>query len=176
MEKKRIDPLNDMLVRRLLLLCSKPKFLEEIGLKSISHSTIGRRLSELNTSHLGDFLGRLAAHYWRLKGDAKGLNANVGLFRIIDDTYIKLPNNAANWTAISNDSCGIKLHVRNVVASPNSVFPENMIPSTGNVADSDAVNHIIDADGALYVDRGYAYAHKTKSTVGWRGIYSFSFE
>lgn len=56
MEKKRIDPLNDMLVRRLLLLCSKPKFLEEFGLKSISHSTIGRRLSELNTSHLGYFL------------------------------------------------------------------------------------------------------------------------
>ena len=48
---------------------------------------------------------------------------------------------------------------------PNSVFPEKMIPSTGNVADSDAVNHIIDADGALYVmDRGYA--HKTKMG-GW---------
>ena len=140
-----------MLVLRLLLLCSKPKFLEEIGLKSISHSSIGRRLSELKTSHLGDFLGRSAAHYRRLKGDAKGLNANVGLLRIIDGAYIKLPNNAANWTAISKDSCGIKLHVRIVVASPDSVFPEKMIPSTGNVADSDAVNHIIDADGALYV-------------------------
>ena len=164
-----------MLVRRLLLLCSKPKFLEEIGLKSITHSTIGRRLSELNTSHLGDFLGRLAAHYWRLKGDAKWLNANVGLLQIIDGTYIKLPNNVAIWTAISKDSCGIKLHVRIVVASPDSVFPEKMIPSTGNVADSDAVNHIIDADGSLNVmDRGYA--HKTKSAVGWRGIYSFSFE
>uniref|UniRef100_UPI00129ABC37 transposase n=1 Tax=Sporosarcina cascadiensis TaxID=2660747 RepID=UPI00129ABC37 len=47
----------------------------------------------------------------------------------------------------------------------NCVFPEMMIPSTGNVADSDAVNHIIDADGALYVmDRGYA--HKTKMG-GW---------
>ena len=103
------------------------------------------------------------------------LNANVGLIRIIDGTYIKLPNNAANWTAISKDSCGIKLHVRIVVASPDSVFPEKMIPSRGNVADSDAVNHIIEADGSLYVmNRGYA--HKTKSVVGWRVIYSFSFE
>ena len=57
------------------------------------------------------------------------------------------------------------MHVRIVVASANSTFPEKMIPSTGNVADSDAVNHIIDADGALYVmDRGYA--HKTKMG-GW---------
>ncbi|WP_438312016.1 transposase [Sporosarcina sp. FA9] len=57
------------------------------------------------------------------------------------------------------------MHVRIVAASPDSVFPEKMIPSTGNVADSDAVNHIIDADGALYVmDCGYA--HKTKMG-GW---------
>ncbi|MBD7986409.1 transposase, partial [Sporosarcina sp. Sa2YVA2] len=70
-----------------------------------------------------------------------------------------------NWTAVSKDSCGIKLHVRMVAASSSSVFPEKMIPSTGNVADSDAVNHIIEADGALYVmDRGYA--HKTKMG-GW---------
>ncbi|WP_211356439.1 hypothetical protein [Psychrobacillus lasiicapitis] len=50
-----------------------------------------------------------------------------------------------------------------------------MILSMGNLADSDAVNHIIDADGALYVmDR--EYAHQTKSAVGWRGLYSFLFE
>lgn len=122
-------------------------------------------MAELNTAHLGDLLGRLAAHYWRLKTDAKGLNVNVGVLRIIDGTYIKLPNNAANWTAISKDSCGIKLHVRIAVASTNSVFPEKIIPSTGNVAYLDADNHIIDSDGALYVmDRGYA--NKTKMG-GW---------
>lgn len=93
------------------------------------------------------------------------MNPNVGPLRIIDGTYVKLPNDALNWTAISKDSSGIKLHVRIVVASANSIFPEKMIPSTGNVADSDAVNHIIDADGALYVmDRGYA--NKTKMG-GW---------
>jgi hypothetical protein len=76
-----------------------------------------------------------------------------------------LPNSASNWTAISKVSSGIKLHVLVVAASSDSVFPEKVIPSTGNVADSDAVNHIIDADGALYVmDRGYA--HKTKMG-GW---------
>ena len=144
---------------------SKKEFQKEIGVKSISHSQISRRLIDLNTADLADLLGRLAQHYWTLKGNAKGLNANVGPLRIIDGTYVKLPKNALNWTAISKDSCGIKLHVRIVAASANSIFPEKMIPSTGNVADSDAVNHIIDADGALYVmDRGYA--HKTKMG-GW---------
>jgi len=144
---------------------SKKSLRIELGLKSISHSQISRRLVELNTSDLADILGGLAQKYWTLQKNAKGLNSNVGILRIIDGTYVKLPNNASNWTAISKVSSGIKLHVRVVVASSDSVFPEKMIPSTGNVADSDAVNHIIDADGALYVmDRGYA--HRTKMG-GW---------
>jgi hypothetical protein len=144
---------------------SKKDFRKEIGIESISHSQISRRLIDLNTADLSDLLSRLAEQYWTLKGNAKGINSNVGPLRIIDGTYVKLPKNALNWTAISKDSCGIKLHVRVVVASVNSIYPEKMIPSTGNVADSDAVNHIIDADGALYVmDRGYA--HKTKMG-GW---------
>jgi hypothetical protein len=120
---------------------SDSNFQKEIGLKSISHSQISRRLIELNTRDLADLLGRLASHYWLLQRNAKGLHANVGVIRIIDGTYIKLPNNASSWTAISKDSCGIKLHVRIVAASANSIFPEMMIPSTGNVADSDAVIH-----------------------------------
>lgn len=144
---------------------SKPEFLKEIEVESISYSQISRRLNEVNTADVADLLARLARHYSILRGNSKGLNVNVGPLRIIDGTYIKLPNNALNWTAISKDSCGIKLHVRILVTSADSSFPEKMIPSTGNVADSDAVNHIIDADGALYVmDRGYA--HKTK-IGGW---------
>lgn len=146
-------------------LRANKEFQKEIGVESFSASQFGRRLAAMDTAHLADLLGRLATHYWQLKIGANGLNSNVGLLRIIDGTYVKLPNSAADWTAVSTDSCGIKLHVRVVVASPDSVFPEKMIPSTGNVADIDAVNHIIDMDDALYVmDRGYA--HKTK-IGGW---------
>lgn len=150
---------------------AKRDFQREICEESFSHAQLSRRLAALDTGHLADLLGHLASHFWQLKGVAKGLHPNVGLIRIIDGTYVKLPNNAADWTAISTDSCGIKLHVRVAVADADCVFPEKMIPSTGNVADSDAVNHIIDADGALYVmDRGYA--HKTKMG-GWlqRGVH-----
>ncbi|MGB6778861.1 MAG: IS4 family transposase [Planococcus citreus] len=140
-------------------------FQQELNLKSISHSQISRRLNELNTAHLADLLGRLARHYWILQRHAGGMNPHVGILRIIDATYVKLPDSASNWTAISKVSSGIKLHIRLVVASANSVFPEKMIPSTGNIADVDAVNHIIDADSALYImDRGYG--HKTKMG-GW---------
>lgn len=138
---------------------------KELNLKSISHSQISRRLIDLNTGQLADLLGRLARHYWILQRHARGINPHVGILRLIDGTYIKLPDSASNWTAVSKVSSGIKLHIRLVVVSANSVFPEKMIPSTGNIADIDAVNHIIDVDSALYVmDRGYG--QKTKMG-GW---------
>ncbi|WP_438311992.1 hypothetical protein [Sporosarcina sp. FA9] len=134
---------------------------KKIGVNSISHWQISRGLINLYSADLSDLLSRLTQCYWKLNINAKELNANVSPLRIIEGTYIKLPKNALNWTAVAKDSAGIKLHFRIVAASLDSVFPEKMIPSTGNVADSDAINHIIDTDGALYVmNRGYA--HKTK--------------
>ena len=143
----------------------EPSLQQELNLKSISHSQLSRRLIDLNTAHLADLLGRLARQYWILQRHAEGINPHVGILRLIDATYIKLPDSASNWTAVSKVSSGIKLHIRLVVVSAKSVFPEKMIPSTGNIADVDAVNHIIDVDSALYImDRGYG--HKTKMG-GW---------
>ena len=140
-------------------------FQQELELKSISHSQLSRRLMELNTADLADLLGRLARHYWILQRHAQGVNPHVGILRIIDAAYVKLPDSASSWTAVSKVSSGIKLHIRLVVESADSVFPEKMIPSTGNIADIDAVNHLIDVDSALYVmDRGYG--QKTKMG-GW---------
>lgn len=177
-DAKKITDLSVVKIFIMALLCkwgslrdieigirSKKDFQKEIGVESISHSQLSRRLRELNTADLVDLLGRLAVHYRNLQGNAVGIIEKVGAIKIIDGTYIKLPNNALNWTAVSKDSCGIKLHVRVVVASASSTYPEKMIPSTGNIADLDAVNHIIEADGALYVmDRGYG--EKTKMG-GW---------
>lgn len=143
---------------------SKKTLQRELELKSISYSQLSRRLIDLNTADLADLLGRLARQYWVLQRHAVGINPRVGILRIIDGTYVKLPDNASKWTAISKVSSGIKLHVRIAVASSDSVFPEKMIPSTGNIADSDAVNHIIDEDALYVMDRGYA--HKTK-IGGW---------
>ncbi|MFS0576674.1 IS4 family transposase [Sporosarcina sp. 179-K 3D1 HS] len=136
----------------------------ELGLASISHSQLSRRLFDLDTNLLVDLLGQLAQAFWILQRHAVGINSLVGILRIIDGTYVKLPDSASCWTAISKVSSGIKLHLRIVVASADSVFPEKMVASTGNVADSDAVNHLIDEDALYVMDRGYA--HKTKMG-GW---------
>lgn len=148
-----------------LNLASEKSLQHELALASISHAQLSRRLIGLNTALLADLLGRLARHYWILQRHAQGINPHAGILRLIDATYVKLPDSASNWTAVSKVSSGVKLHIRLVVVSADSVFPEKMIPSTGNVADIDAVNHLVDVDSALYVmDRGYG--QKTKMG-GW---------
>ncbi|MBS4219169.1 IS4 family transposase, partial [Bacillus sp. FJAT-49711] len=149
---------------------SKKQIQNELKIGSISASQISRRLRSLDTAELSALLGRIAWKYWSIKSKAKGIHSNVGILRIIDSTFIKLPNQASDWTAVSKDSSGVKLHLCLAVASSDSVFPERMIPSTSNVADIDAVNHLIDCDDATYVmDRGYG--EKTK-IGGWlsRGV------
>jgi hypothetical protein len=142
----------------LSLVFDKNEISRKKWVKTICYSQISLRLIDVNTGDLAGLLGRLAKQYWLLQSNAKGLNANIGILLIIDSTYIKLPNNASNWTAISKESCGIKLYIRIVAASSDSIFPEKIILSSGNVADSDAINHIINADGDLNVmDRGYAH-------------------
>ncbi|MBO1006023.1 IS4 family transposase [Pseudogracilibacillus auburnensis] len=153
-----------------LAIRSEEQIQGALNVDSISASQLSRRLRKLDTSILSEILGRLVFRYWRLKSFAKGLNPTVGLLRIIDSSFIKLPNQASDWTAVSKDSSGVKLHLRLAVASSDSVFPEDMIPSTSNIADIDAVNYLINADDATYVmDRGYGEATKMG---GWleRGV------
>jgi hypothetical protein len=135
---------------------SKKEVQKSLNVDSISASQISRRLRELDTSTLSEILGRIAYTFWRHQPNAKGPNPNVGLLRIIDSSFIKLPHYASDWTAVSKDSSGVKLHLSLAVASSKDVFPEKMIPSTSNVADIDVVNYFIDCDEATYVmDRGY---------------------
>lgn len=144
---------------------SKPEVQKELGVTSISGSQLSRRLANLDTKSLASLLGLVAKQYWLLRGKAGGISANIGILKIIDSSHIKLPQNASTWTAVSKNSSGVKLHLRLAVSSATEIFPEKMMPSTSNIADSDVVNYLVDAEYATYVmDRGYGY--KTK-IGGW---------
>jgi len=135
-EKKKLTDINLVKIFIISNLCkwenlreieegirSKKALQRELDLKSISYSQISRRLIDENTADIADLLGRLGRCFWVLQRHAQGINPKVGVLRIIDGTYVKLPDNASNWTAISKVSSGIKLHIRIAVASPdNSVL------------------------------------------------------
>ncbi len=48
------------------------------------------------------------------------------------------------------------MHTRLVVASPYTVYPDKIVPSTGTVSDFESSDFIFEEDNATYVmDRGY---------------------
>ncbi|GKV65135.1 MULTISPECIES: hypothetical protein [unclassified Sporosarcina] len=121
---------------------SKAFFQRELEVESISGSQLSRRLAVLDTQTLADLLGASAKKYWMFRGNGSSKRQNRGILKLIDSSYIKLPQNASDWAAVSKDSSGVKIHTRLAVASADEVFPEKMIPSTPNVADIEAANYL----------------------------------
>ncbi|WP_342528242.1 IS4 family transposase [Chryseomicrobium sp. FSL W7-1435] len=164
-------------------LAANPELQQLLGINSFSPSQFSRRLRDLNTYHLADLFHRIADTYWRFQKNRSGPLERVGMLSIIDGTHIKVPVQTMKWAAISKDSAGVKMHVKVAVANANSIYPEKVMMSTGNISDIEMVNHLVTDNDTLYVmDRGYG--HKTKMG-GWleRGIdfvvrvqYKFTFE
>lgn len=164
-------------------LAANPELQSIVGLDSFSPAQLSRRLRDLNTFHIADLFHRTAATYWALQKDRSGPLKRVGILSVIDGTHIKVPVQTMDWAAISKDSAGVKMHVKIAVANADSVYPERVMMSSGNISDIEMVNHLVTDDETLYVmDRGYG--HKTKMG-GWleRGIdfvvrvqYKFKFE
>lgn len=144
---------------------SEPEIQKELDVDSFSTGQLSRRLTMLNTGDLSQILYHLADKYRSITKGSKGLNPKVGKLAIIDSSSIRLPLNALDWKALSKDYCGVKIHLRLVVVRADSVFPDAMIPSTANITDIEAVNHlIVDEDATYLMDRGYG--EKTKMG-GW---------
>lgn len=144
---------------------SQSEIQQELDVESFSAGQLSRRLAVLDTGELSHILFQLTDHYHRIMEGEKGLNPKVGKLAIIDSSAIPLSKHALDWTALTPHYCGVKIHLRLAIVKANSAFPEAMIPSTANVPDIEAVNHLIVDDDATYIaDRGYGEKPKM---AGW---------
>lgn len=145
---------------------AEPELQDIVGIDSFSASQLSRRKNRLDTDELARILGRLAAIYRRKTVYRKGVSTRIGKLSIIDATSVTLSQHARHWTGVRQDYTGVKLHVRMVAASTDSVMADCAFASTGNVSDVEVVNHFMDSDrDTTYVmDRGYAEKSKI---AGW---------
>ncbi|MCD8501492.1 MAG: IS4 family transposase [Bacillaceae bacterium] len=91
-----------------------------------------------------------------LTKDCKGINGKFGRLKIIDSTLLKLPTNLCDWAYISSGLTGVKMHTSIVVVSEETLYPDEILPSTGIVGDSETVDRfVVNPDETLIVDRAY---------------------
>ncbi|WP_096189677.1 IS4 family transposase [Evansella halocellulosilytica] len=133
-----------------------PKLREEIGIKEISGSQISRRINDLPTELVQKLFMKVVEKIAKLTQGLKGLPNGLGWLRIVDSTEIRLPQNLCDWAYISKNQSAVKMHTRLVVASPDVVYPDKIVPSSAKLSDFESSGVIIEKSNSIYVmDRGY---------------------
>lgn len=133
-----------------------PKLREEIGIEEISGSQLSRRINNLPTELVQKLFIKVVEKLSELTKGLKGLPNGLGRLRIVDSTEIRLPQNLCDWANISKKQTGVKMHTRLIVASPDVVYPEKIVPSSGRLSDFESSDVMIEASDSIHVmDRGY---------------------
>lgn len=136
-------------------LRSSETFQQYLQLESISSSQVSRKLRALPYTYSQMLFLNAVQKLQQLTKDHKGI-PNLGRLRIIDSTELTLPAVAGQWAYCSRSKNAVKMHTRLIVTDKDTVFPDRIIASTADVADSEVVMDLVAADDAIYVmDRGY---------------------
>jgi hypothetical protein len=138
-------------------LFAYPELREELNFEMISGSQLSRRINDLPTEIVEGIFLKVVQILKQLTHEDKGISKKIGILKIIDSTELKLPKNLCDWATISKDHTAVKMHTRLTVTSPNTVFPDKIIPSTGNVSDFESAEYLTeDLDATHVMDRGYS--------------------
>lgn len=133
-----------------------PELRMEIGIEEISRSQLSRRINELPTELVQKLFIKVVEKLSQLTKGLKGLPNGLGRLRIIDSTEIKLPHNLCDWAKISKKKTGVKMHTRLMVASPDVVYADRIVPSSGRLSDFESSDVMIEESDYIYImDRGY---------------------
>lgn len=152
-------------------LRANPEFCESINLPSISASQLSRRINDLPTVYCQELFQRVIHTIQELTKDRKGISPEIGILNIVDSTHLKLPPELCDWAFVTKGWNVVKMHTRVKVVSKEIVFPDKIIPSTGNVGDVETGNLLVEEDDATYLmDRGYPSKKNVQNWVD-KGIY-----
>lgn len=128
---------------------------ETIELSSISSSQLSRKLVEIPTEILQTLFVTLQQKILAATQGRKGI-PGIGRLSILDSTTLTLPKHLGEWAYCSKTQNAVKIHTRLVVADPETVFPDRIITSTADIADSELALELVETEDAIHVmDRGY---------------------
>jgi hypothetical protein len=129
---------------------------EALALQEISGSQLSRKLNDIPTEFLQTLFLRLVADLNKQTVGDNGISKNIGKLGIVDSTSLHLPFSIGDWARLSSHDTSVKMHLRLIVASPETVYPDHMIPTTRNYDDREiALEMVTELDVTYVMDRGY---------------------
>ncbi|OXS52079.1 hypothetical protein B1A99_35025 [Cohnella sp. CIP 111063] len=137
-------------------IAAQPELQRFLRLERISGSQLSRKLDQIPTELLNWLFHQLVVRTRRRSSGRKGITAQIGKLRIIDSSRIRLPLQLGDWARMSTESSGVKMHLRLVADSPETLFPDALIPTSLNVDDrAGAIELVTDSRATYVMDRGY---------------------
>ena len=129
---------------------------EALELPDISGSQLSRKLNDIPTEFLQELFLQLVAEMSRHTVGDSGISKAIGKLGIVDSTSLHVPYSIGDWARLSSRDSSVKMHLRLIVASPETVYPDHMIPTTRNYDDREVAVHMVTEEDVTYVmDRGY---------------------
>jgi Transposase DDE domain len=127
-----------------------------LQLQSISGAQLSRKLEKIPTEILQTIFLHGLARIQQLTANHTGITASIGRLAIIDSSTISLPLRLGDWARMTKDVSGVKMHLRLLAVSPDTVFPDAVVPTTKNVGDrAVTVDLVVESDVTYVMDRGY---------------------
>jgi hypothetical protein len=127
-----------------------------LALQEISGSQLSRKLNDIPTEFPQALFLRLVAEVNQQTVGDNGISKQIGKLGIVDSSALHLPFSIGSWARLSSHDSSVKMHLRLIVASPGTVYPDHMIPTTRNYDDREiALEMVTDLDVTYVMDRGY---------------------
>jgi hypothetical protein len=148
---KQIESLTDI----SLNLKTNKKLQKEIGLKSISTSTLSRKLGSIPPELFKEIFHHLVQKLHQHIGVEKADEA-LGKIHLIDSSTISLALSQYRWADFRSTKAGVKLHMR-VVFCEGTTYPDELIVTPARPADVTQLDALIvqETDALHVFDRGY---------------------
>ncbi|ACL22654.1 transposase IS4 family protein [Desulfitobacterium hafniense DCB-2] len=129
-------------------------FSEAIGLESISHSQISRRLRTLPIKVSEMLFKGVLNKVAQKKGDGK-IQQRLGKLYMIDASVISLCLSRFPWAVFRKIKAGVKMHLR--LSFDEMAIPDEVIITPAKTADRKKLDELIvvDKDALTIFDRGY---------------------
>jgi hypothetical protein len=136
-------------------LNSSSQLEEAVGIKSISHSQMSRKLRNINPSYFNDFLNEsIKEAHIHLTPNA--IKSSLGNLYMIDSSTITMSLTQYRWADYRKTKSGVKLHLRIKFVDEISI-PDKAIITKARPADRKQMDHLVvsEKDAINVLDRAY---------------------
>lgn len=142
-------------LREISISLNDDRLSAAIGLDSISHSQLSRRLANLPTIVLEDLFQHLVSKAISQMG-LKAVKQNLNRLHLIDSSTISLSLTRYPWALFRKTKSGIKLHLRLRVFK-KGVLPDEVVITPAKPADKGQMDTLVteDPDAINVFDRAY---------------------